>query len=113
MLDGLLDIAGGQLFIERSGGQGGKLTVGSEAQGDELGLGEFWNTRTQGGIEQGREAQTLFQPDHAVLHFKGVEATLGDCDDGGKHDDDEPRGMDSGVANQMVDRSYQGDGEDG
>jgi len=74
-----------------------------------------WDSVSSGirGRKEGREAQTLFQPDHAVLHFKGVEATLGDCDDGGKHDDDEPRGMDSGVANQMVDRSYQGDGEDG
>src|SRR5271169_711136 len=76
LLDCFFDVGGGELLVQCAGGQGGKFGVGGEAQSDELRFGKFRDAGTKSGIEQGREAQSFFQADDAVLYFEGVEANL-------------------------------------
>lgn len=48
--------------------EGGKLVVGGEAQGDELGRGELVDVLAICGGDEGGEAEALFEADDAVLN---------------------------------------------
>ena len=65
LLDGFLDFFGRKLFVESSGGEGREFVVGGEAEGDQLGFGEFGDAGTESGVEQGGKTEALFDREDA------------------------------------------------
>src|ERR1035437_9251752 len=76
-------------------------------------FGKFRDAGTEGGIEQGCEAQSFFEADDAVLHSEGVEADFEDGGDGCDHEDDQPGRMHAWPADQVDDGHDQRDGKYG
>jgi len=91
-------------------GEFGKLVVGGEAKGDELGDGELVDVGAVGGGEQGVEAETLFEADDAVLSFEGVAAGVAGYQEEDDSHDDAPE-MSVLVARPVVDGDVDGEDE--
>jgi hypothetical protein len=64
---------------------------------------------TKGGVEQGREAQSFFQPDDPVLHLERIKPDLEDDCHGRDHDDHQPCRMQPWPSDQMDDGRDQRD----
>ena len=113
LLDGFLDFFGRKLFVESSGGEGREFVVGGEAEGDQLGFGEFGDAGTESGVEQGGKTEALFEADDVVLDFEGIETNFENGDRGGEGGEDEEGGVESGETNEMDDGGKQDDGKCG
>jgi hypothetical protein len=90
LADGLLDGFRLEALGEGAMDEICKFVVGGEAQGHELGDGEFIDVCEIGGCKDPCESEAFFEPDEAILDLKVIDAALCCENSERKRDDDGP-----------------------
>ncbi len=88
--DGFLDVGATQLFIERALEESGQLSVRGKAQANDLRIRQFCDARAQRFRQDGRETNTLFHSDHAVLEMSSPATQSGRKDEQGHGKQEQP-----------------------